>query len=177
MAERKPISKKLRFEIFKRDFFKCQYCGSAPPTVVLEIDHIIPVSKGGGNQSDNLLTACFDCNRGKSDRSLSVSPDTLIEKAAILEEKRAQLKAFERLQKKIRQEQDRHIEEIEEVFCSAFPNKQFTEKFRLDIRRHFLSRLPPSKIVEAMEITISRVRDPNHATTYFCKVCWNFIKE
>jgi hypothetical protein len=71
MAERKAISKKLRFEVFKRDSFICQYCGKSAPEVVLEIDHITPVSKGGKNTITNLITACFDCNRGKSNRTLT----------------------------------------------------------------------------------------------------------
>lgn len=68
--KRKSISKKIRFEVFKRDSFTCQYCGKKAPDVVLEIDHIEPVSKGGTNELMNLVTSCFDCNRGKSDRAL-----------------------------------------------------------------------------------------------------------
>ena len=68
---RKSLSKKVRFEVFKRDNFTCQYCGGKAPQVVLEVDHIEPVSKGGTNDILNLVTSCFDCNRGKSDRRLS----------------------------------------------------------------------------------------------------------
>lgn len=68
---RKSLSKKARFEVFKRDNFTCQYCGGKAPQVVLEVDHIEPVSKGGTNDILNLVTSCFDCNRGKSDRRLS----------------------------------------------------------------------------------------------------------
>lgn len=71
MGKRKGISKQKRFEIFKRDTFTCQYCGRKAPDVILEIDHIEPVSAGGNNGMLNLITSCFDCNRGKSDRSLS----------------------------------------------------------------------------------------------------------
>ena len=71
MAKRKAISKSTRFEVFKRDGFKCQYCGRSAPEVILEIDHIVPVSQGGGNDLLNLITSCMDCNRGKSDRKLS----------------------------------------------------------------------------------------------------------
>ena len=39
MAERKPLSKKIRFEVFKRDAFTCQYCGQMAPDVLLEVDH------------------------------------------------------------------------------------------------------------------------------------------
>ena len=63
--ERKQIPKKIRFEVFKRDSFTCQYCGRKAPDVILECDHITPVAEGGTNDFLNLITACRDCNRGK----------------------------------------------------------------------------------------------------------------
>ncbi len=71
MTERKPLSKKTRFEVFKRDRFTCQYCGKMAPDVILEVDHIKPVAEGGTNKMINLITACRDCNRGKGKRKLS----------------------------------------------------------------------------------------------------------
>jgi hypothetical protein len=68
---REPISKKLRFEVFKRDSFTCQYCGQKAPDVVLNCDHINPVAAGGGSDILNLVTSCFDCNSGKGARTLS----------------------------------------------------------------------------------------------------------
>lgn len=69
--KRVSMSKKLRFEVFKRDLFTCQYCGRKAPDVVLEVDHIKPVSRGGKNDILNLVTSCFDCNRGKGKNKLS----------------------------------------------------------------------------------------------------------
>jgi len=75
MSDRKSLSKKTRFEIFKRDGFTCQYCGKTPPQVILEVDHINPVINGGENDVTNLVTACFDCNRGKGAKELGhISP-------------------------------------------------------------------------------------------------------
>lgn len=71
MAERKAISKALRFEVFKRDHFTCQYCGRMAPDVILEVDHIKPVAKGGDNDILNLVTSCRDCNRGKGKKLIS----------------------------------------------------------------------------------------------------------
>jgi hypothetical protein len=73
MSERKALTKRTRFEVFKRDSFTCQYCGNKAPDVVLQVDHIIPVAKGGLNDILNLVTACEGCNSGKSDKSLSDS--------------------------------------------------------------------------------------------------------
>lgn len=65
MTKRTTISKKVRFEVFRRDSFTCQYCGRKAPDVVLECDHILPVAEGGENDMMNLITSCRDCNRGK----------------------------------------------------------------------------------------------------------------
>ena len=59
------LSNKLRFAVLKRDNFTCQYCGRKPPEVILEVDHIIPISEGGETSLDNLITSCRQCNRGK----------------------------------------------------------------------------------------------------------------
>lgn len=67
---RVEIRKSVRMSVLDRDGYTCQYCGRKAPDVALEIDHVIPVSKGGTNDIDNLVTACYDCNRGKSDRML-----------------------------------------------------------------------------------------------------------
>ena len=74
--KRTPIGKRLRFQIFERDGFTCQYCGKNPPDVKLEIDHIIAVSTGGTNDPENLRTSCWACNAGKSNKPLgSVAND------------------------------------------------------------------------------------------------------
>ena len=66
--KRKPIKPSLRFEILKRDGYRCQMCGAtAKDGATLEIDHITPVAKGGTNDVDNLQVLCRDCNAGKSD--------------------------------------------------------------------------------------------------------------
>lgn len=65
------LSKSVRFEVFARDSFTCQYCGRRPPDVVLECDHIHPQSKGGQDDLMNLITSCADCNRGKSAKVIS----------------------------------------------------------------------------------------------------------
>jgi len=66
----KPL--KLRFDILKRDNFTCQYCGRKAPEVILEIDHIHPMSKGGSNEIENFKTAYKDCNMGKSNNLLEI---------------------------------------------------------------------------------------------------------
>lgn len=64
-----PISKKLRFEIFQRDNFTCRYCGKkATDGEIMHVDHILPISKGGTDNIDNLCTSCEECNLGKTNK-------------------------------------------------------------------------------------------------------------
>lgn len=65
------VPKRLRFEVLRRDGHTCRYCGGSAPDVHLTVDHVIPVSLGGRDEAGNLVTACRDCNAGKS----SMSPD------------------------------------------------------------------------------------------------------
>lgn len=63
---RNAIPAEMRWEIFRRDGFMCRYCGETDEP--LELDHIIPVSQGGQDTHDNLVTACRTCNRNKGGR-------------------------------------------------------------------------------------------------------------
>lgn len=65
------VSRRLRFEILRRDGYTCRYCGASAPDVTLTVDHVVPVALGGGDEPNNLVTACRDCNAGKS----SIAPD------------------------------------------------------------------------------------------------------
>lgn len=63
--KRECLPARLRFSILQRDKFTCQYCGRSVPSVVLHVDHILPLSSGGTNNPTNLVAACADCNLGK----------------------------------------------------------------------------------------------------------------
>jgi hypothetical protein len=67
------ISTRTRFEILKRDGFRCRYCGATAVDVLLHVDHVVPRAGGGTDDAANLITACADCNLGKSDVPLDES--------------------------------------------------------------------------------------------------------
>ena len=65
----RTINLRTRFIVLQRDGFRCCACGASPannPGVQLQVDHIIPWSKGGETTLDNLQTLCSECNLGKS---------------------------------------------------------------------------------------------------------------
>ena len=68
-AERGAITDSMRYDVLRRDGFKCVLCGaSAKDGVRLQVDHIMPVSKGGRSVMSNLRTLCERCNTGKSNK-------------------------------------------------------------------------------------------------------------
>lgn len=67
-TERAKMTDAIRVDVFRRDGHTCRYCGARPPAVVLHVDHIVPVSRGGLTEMNNLQTLCASCNLGKSNR-------------------------------------------------------------------------------------------------------------
>lgn len=170
------VNKKLRFEVFKRDGFKCGYCGRTPPAVVLEADHIDPVSKGGPDIIENLITACFDCNRGKRDIPLSSIPNPLSETMEQVREREAQIKGYRALLKRVETRIQRDMVLINVMFNKYFEGRELTELFLNKSVRGFLKQLPLSEVLEAMRLAGERINDPNEAVRYFCGICWKKIR-
>ena len=67
-VERGKVSNKMRFSIYKRDGYRCRKCGVSKRHAQLEIDHIIPIAKGGKSTYNNLQTLCHRCNVEKGDK-------------------------------------------------------------------------------------------------------------
>ena len=68
---RKTIPLNIRWVVLKKNNYTCVKCGQSPAKnndVELEIDHILPVAKGGNNDIENLQTLCRECNQGKKDK-------------------------------------------------------------------------------------------------------------
>ena len=177
------IGKRIRFEVFKRDGFKCQYCGRTPPEVVLEIDHFIPKIAGGKDSIENYITACFDCNRGKGSTKLESVPASVQANITLLREKRKQLKAYNRFLLDLQEETEDAIEQVDRVFNKYFPHYQLSDSFRNNTLKRFLTHLPGAKVQEAMGMACSQFSNmgteqwvSRRAIKYFCGICWNWIK-
>lgn len=115
---RKQIPKSVRFEVFKRDKFTCQYCGKQAPEAILEVDHIKPVSKGGDNRIINLITSCRECNRGKTNRELADNSAVIVQKKQLddIQERREQLEMVLRWREELDKEEELEVDSI----CSIF---------------------------------------------------------
>lgn len=178
MAARKSLSKKLRFDVFKRDGFQCIYCGATPPSVLLHVDHITPVVAGGGNEIDNLVTACQPCNLGKSATLLSVVPKSLKEKATDAQELEDQLKGYQSVLAAVRDRIEGDAWQVAHVFNGLFDPgcKTFDRAWFMSIKR-FIERLGLHETVVAMEIaTTKKAYSRTQCFKYFCGICWSKIK-
>jgi hypothetical protein len=178
MAEkRKSLSRAARFKVFNRDGFTCQYCGQQPPRVVLEVDHIVPVSGGGSNHVENLTTACFDCNRGKAARGLEApAPMAAEEKLEMIRERELQIKELKRVMNKVQTRVSSEIKSINLIYENKFFAYHLSQAFLDGSVRMFLERLPFHEVEEAMRLACLRIVDPAKAPKYFCGICWNKIK-
>lgn len=158
MTKRKAISKKSRFEVFKRDGFKCQYCGSGAPEVVLHVDHIRPVADGGDNSIINLITACVDCNAGKSDRKLSdgAAVTKQVEQMRALNEKREQLKMMATWREQLSDLDTDALEVCANAWSDACAGKySLNEKGRAELRK-LVKKFGVSSTLEAIDIATDK---------------------
>ncbi len=169
---RKPIGKKTRFEVFKRDGFACQYCGAHPPSAVLEVDHIVSVAEGGDNDQDNLVTACFDCNRGKGSTSLVTVPQSLADKAAEVAEREEQLRGYNEI---LQARRDRVEADIWRVVKHWTGKTETTKEIYAAIKR-FVERLGVHRVLDAVDIALeANFSSSRREFRYFCGICWNWI--
>lgn len=170
------VSKKVRFEVFKRDGFQCQYCGATPPKVTLEADHIQPKSKGGEDNTDNLITSCFSCNRGKSNIELSNIPQSISEKSELIQEKENQYKEYKKLLSNVKRRKTREANKINLIFEEFFEDRTLTDKFKKGSVVKFIDKLGYDEVEEAAYSAFSRMRNSGDGVSYFCGICWNKIK-
>lgn len=154
---RRSLSKKLRFEVFKRDSFTCQYCGAKAPDVVLNVDHIEPVSKQGTNDILNLITACRACNAGKSDRRLA--DNSVLEKQRSqledLQERREQIEMMFEWQSELANLDDQVLDRLADFWAELVSPFSLNEHGRIELKK-LQRKFDPTEIMTAMRIAVNQ---------------------
>lgn len=157
MNKRKGISKKIRFEVFKRDKFTCQYCGQKSPDVVLHVDHINPVAGGGDNDLMNLITSCFECNIGKKDRLLS--DESVLGKQRkqmeLLQEKREQIEMMYEWKKTLASFDDEQVNKVEDYINNKIEPYTISKAYKNTIKKLFKS-FSINQILEAVDLSFDK---------------------
>lgn len=156
------VSVRIRFEVFKRDEFTCLYCGRKSPDVVLEVDHIVPVCEGGGDDVINLRTSCWECNRGKGGVPLAevVTGEDPHDRAILLIERERQLREYNHVLAEIRLRKEAEAEDLLN-YWSQETGKDAVTKMDWGWLLAELDKSPAETIRHAMTIAIGqwKIRD------------------
>lgn len=166
------VSKRLRFEILRRDNHTCKYCGAkGTDDKPLTIDHVTPEALGGTDDPANLVAACADCNAGKS----SVPPGApLVDDVAgvALRWSAAMKRAAEELAK---QADDR--EEFYAEFRQAWYSGNLPGDWTENLDRFLNAGLPKDTILRMCKVAQNKRGAMGYRWSYFCGCCWNRIRE
>lgn len=176
------VSKRLRFEIFRRDNHACRYCGAIAPEAKLTVDHVTPTALGGGDEPSNLVTACSDCNSGKT----SITPDSpLVEdvaQEAVLWS--AAMRAAAELETAKLKSEKSVFEHFEHHVWGSWTHGYKQEPFPLpvswrnSIRSFLAAGLTMELLAECVDIACERdsIR-PDVRFKYMCGVAWRKLTE
>lgn len=171
--DRKTLSKRTRFEIFKRDEFTCAYCGQKPPQVTLEVDHIVPLVEGGSDDRENLTTACTDCNRGKAGIPLTLMPENVVLRRQVMAEREEQERAYIRFVRAKRKRENALLLEL--AIAMWGEGYEFAPRTATSARQ-FLARLPYDQVLLAAEKAAAKFpANDRRVFKYFCGICWRMI--
>lgn len=173
------VSKRLRYEILRRDNHVCYYCGGTAPEVRLTVDHVVPTTLGGSDEASNLVAACVDCNAGKS----SSNPDEpLVDEVDQRYAKWRDAMGFAlEVDVAWRRGRDRRREEFlaawnEWTYVAGGRTIDLPVDWPIKIDQFYSSGLVIDDLREAIDQTMRR-RGVRDLFSYFCKVCWNTLRE
>lgn len=174
------VSKRLRYEILRRDSYTCRYCGRSAPEVPLRVDHVTPVALGGGDEPTNLATSCEECNSGKS----SASPDaTLV--AGVSDDALRWAAAMQQAAENLRKQETPKLE-YRDTFFSQWnrwhlgkdedKKVPLPEDWKQAMDRFRVAGVPAwmwADIVEAAMVN-QKVK-PDRTFNYVCGIAWNKV--
>lgn len=174
------LSKRLRYEILRRDNFTCRYCGAMAPDVTLTVDHVIPTALGGSDEPSNLTAACAACNSGKS----ATSPE-----APIVEDVAADALAWAEALRVAGTAMLVNLEEVKELraqFLEAWHHWTYDDGQPLPLPASWIVTidalvqrgLPIEVVLECIPIAMNRDGLPaENRFRYFCGVAWNRVDQ
>lgn len=165
------VSKRLRYEILRRDNHTCRYCGQSAPDVKLTVDHVLAVALGGKDEASNLVAACQDCNTGKSSTGVSEQlvedvKDDAIRHAAMI------TYAYEVLVEKLDQ-----ADEYGHNFACNYGYDHLPDDWEITVHRWHRMGVPVEIPIYACRLVWAK---PSYWTEarrwrYLCGIVWNQI--
>lgn len=172
------VSKRLRYEIFRRDNFACRYCGQRAPDAVLVVDHVIAVALGGDDMPENLVASCVSCNEGKAsvptnaELVADVATDAIrwaqaMEKVATSDRAKRQAMAID-------------IDYLREYLLATFGKTfHYPDDWRQSFEQFLIAGLSHEDVEYAMQVAAQKwgIKRMTHDEVwrYFCGVVWTMI--
>lgn len=167
------VSRRLRYEILRRDNHACRYCGATAPDVKLTVDHVVPSALGGSDDPTNLVTACAGCNGGKS----ASTPDAAL--VADVEQKAAQWGqamqvAIELRAAELAEERSRTA--AFDKAWQAWGDQPREGNWKNSITRFLAAGLDDRFLADAIDTAMGNRKIPGREVwRYFCGICWREI--
>lgn len=185
------VTKRVRFEVLRRDNHACRYCGGAAPQVRLTVDHVVPTALGGSDDPANLVAACVECNSGKS----SIAPDSALVADVAAEALRwawAMEQAAEIRRGELAQQQDT-VAEFDDAWCAyvAVPAGHTMENLPAELREPLpremgwrdsvIRFLALGLDMDYLRYAVETAMNKSDVTTsniwrYFCGMCWRELE-
>lgn len=177
------VSRRLRFEVLRRDNYTCRYCGASAPDVKLTVDHVNPSSLGGEDRPENLVTACDSCNGGKS----SIPPDAGVVAnvaADALRWAEAMLKAADEAIEDIDRRNEARAE-FDEAWSVWGVGPEGARRpiprpndWELSVDRFIAAGLPMAILLDCVDKAMrnSKVR-PDATFRYMCGIAWKKVQQ
>lgn len=178
-----PVTKRLRYEVLRRDNHTCRYCGATAPDVKLTIDHVIPQALGGPDEPANLVAACEPCNSGKS----SIPADSPIV-SNVAEDALRWSQAMKTAAETAHADYQARAA-YRELFRAAWTqwstgsgeNKQpiqLDDNWQNSLDNFREAGLPDWELEEAVRAAMSAKKvTPENTFRYFCGICWGKIRK
>lgn len=176
------VTKRLRYEILRRDNHTCRYCGASAPDVKLTIDHVLPVALGGQDDPANLVAACKDCNAGKTSTTPGAPLVDDVTSASILWARAMEKVAVERA--RARSTRDFMRQSVH----SLWTDWKWTDEdgvrhalelpadWELSVDRFFAAGIEYEDFIELIA-TAMKCRTTTNKWKYFCGCAWTRIRE
>lgn len=175
-SKQKPIPRRLRFEVLRRDDHTCRYCGASAPDVPLTVDHVIPRALGGSDDATNLATACRDCNSGKAATSPDEHVVADVDATALLF-----AKAIERVADQRRADVaqlDQQVEHFGHLWAEwrwSQGEIPMDQDWRRSIARFIAHGLDLPDLERLIHETMNSRVSVQYTWKSFCKKCWNEV--
>jgi hypothetical protein len=158
----------------RRDNHACRYCGATAPDVKLTIDHVTPTTLGGSDDPSNLVTACADCNAGKSATPPDAALVADVDQRAVRWAQAMQV-VIERRTGELAAERKRlaRFDRKWQSYSIAFPRDA---NWKNSVLRFLAAGLDDQFLADAADTAIGNSRIPaNDVWRYFCGICWREV--